>query len=480
MRADVTGDDPPGGDADAGRQPEVAQFLAQFAGGGQGVPGGVVEGQRGAEHGQRRVALEFVDDALVAVHAVDDALEELVELADDDFRRVLHGEGGRSDDVDEQHGDEAILAAQRRLLLQRLACDFRTDVAAEQVADALAFLEAAHHFVEAGLQDAHFGSVVDGHAGVDVAAADAVDGAGEVADGVDDAHGGEHGAGVSGDEREYGEGEDGGQDVAEVVGEVAESLREEHQQDGHDGQAGGEHPGLQQTLADGRFEGGVGGPSRECFGGDGADEPFGDEVRHQGHDGAAEHGGDDDHEAEPGGVDERDDAEHEHADAPDDRAEYRLVGGDAHDQVAHPSRVVAVGVALPSQDGFEQQPGGADAGGDGCGEVDDESDERGPGQFAESGQSFQWQQDAEEEPDADGADEVAQEHRRRVRGPGRAAQPPEVPPQPLHDVHLIAPGGWAGRVRVESTEGVAFCFATVDPRRQLSWCAWNRPAFSTV
>lgn len=128
-------------------------------------------------------------------------------------------------------------------------------------------------------------------------------------------------------------------------------------------------------------------------------------------------------------MEECDDAEHEHADAPDNCSKYRLVGGDAHDQVAHPSRVVAVGVALPSQDGFEQQPGGADAGGDGCGELDDEPDERGLGQFAESGQSFQRQQDAEEEPDADGTDEVAQEHRRRPRrNDGRAAS--GVPGEP--------------------------------------------------
>lgn len=81
------------------------------------------------------------------------------------------------------------------------------------------------------MQDAHLGSVVDGRAGVNVSAADAVDGAGEAADQVDDVHGGEHGAAISGDESEHGEGED----RAQVVGEVAEALREELQQYGPTG-----------------------------------------------------------------------------------------------------------------------------------------------------------------------------------------------------------------------------------------------------
>jgi hypothetical protein len=49
---------------------------------------------RGAEDGQRGVALKLVDEAAVPVDAVDDDAEELVEQADDLGRRSGRGQLG--------------------------------------------------------------------------------------------------------------------------------------------------------------------------------------------------------------------------------------------------------------------------------------------------------------------------------------------------------------------------------------------------
>lgn len=67
-------------------------------------------GVGGAEDGQRRIVLELVDDVLVAVDAVNDVLEEGVELADDDLGRVFDGEGGRPDDVNDRTVTSGVLA----------------------------------------------------------------------------------------------------------------------------------------------------------------------------------------------------------------------------------------------------------------------------------------------------------------------------------------------------------------------------------
>ena len=92
---------------------------------------------------------------------VDDDGEELVEQLDDLARRALVGQLGRADQVDEQHGDLALLAAHRDPALQRLAGDVLADLAAEQVAQLLALLEALDHAVEARLQQPDLAAVVD-------------------------------------------------------------------------------------------------------------------------------------------------------------------------------------------------------------------------------------------------------------------------------------------------------------------------------
>ena len=54
------------------------QLVVQFAGGGQRGAGGVGMLDRGTEDGQRRVALELVDEPAVFVHGVDHDPEEVV------------------------------------------------------------------------------------------------------------------------------------------------------------------------------------------------------------------------------------------------------------------------------------------------------------------------------------------------------------------------------------------------------------------
>ena len=91
---DVARDDMTGGDANASAELEVEQFLAQFTGGGEGVTSRVVEGQGSAEDSQSCVTLELVDNALIAVHTVDNVVEERIEFADNDLWRVLLREVG--------------------------------------------------------------------------------------------------------------------------------------------------------------------------------------------------------------------------------------------------------------------------------------------------------------------------------------------------------------------------------------------------
>ena len=147
----MAGDHVPGGHPDACLQFQARQFAAEFAGGLEGVGGGVVDGDGRTEHGQRGVALELVDHALVAVHHLNDDLEEVVQRGHDLLRGVVDGEGGGADHVDEYDGHAAVLPAELRLLLERLLGDLGADVAAEDVSDALALVEAAHHLVEPGL-----------------------------------------------------------------------------------------------------------------------------------------------------------------------------------------------------------------------------------------------------------------------------------------------------------------------------------------
>lgn len=83
--ADVPGDDLPRGHADAGI--EVGHFVGQpprdTPRGGQGRVFGIIKAVGCPEDGQRRIALEFVDQSAVAVHLLDDDREETVQHRND-------------------------------------------------------------------------------------------------------------------------------------------------------------------------------------------------------------------------------------------------------------------------------------------------------------------------------------------------------------------------------------------------------------
>ena len=119
---------------------------------GQCRTGGIRVFQRCTEDAQGRVAQELVDETAVLPDGFDDDVEELVEQVDDFAWRMGGGQLGRAHQIDEQHRDVAFLAAQFGTALQCPSRDVLADVAAEQVAHALAFTEFADHVVEAGLQ----------------------------------------------------------------------------------------------------------------------------------------------------------------------------------------------------------------------------------------------------------------------------------------------------------------------------------------
>ena len=145
-----------------------------------------------AEDGQRGVALELVDEAAVPGDGVDHHPEELVEQADHLGGRPCRRQLGGADQVDEQHGDVALLAAQLGAALQRPAGHVLADVAAEQVTQPLPLGQVAHHVVEAGLQQAQLAGVVDLHVRVVVAALHLAERPAQLAQRVGDRHGHQH------------------------------------------------------------------------------------------------------------------------------------------------------------------------------------------------------------------------------------------------------------------------------------------------
>ena len=82
---------------------------------------------------------------------VDDDREEAVEQRDDLGGRPARGQLGRADQVNEQRGDLALLAAERRRAVEGLTGDVGPHMATEQVVEPLTLLEAAGHAVEAAL-----------------------------------------------------------------------------------------------------------------------------------------------------------------------------------------------------------------------------------------------------------------------------------------------------------------------------------------
>ena len=118
----------------------------------QRVGGVVLELDRGAEDGERRVTDELVDQAVVPVDLLDDRAEEAVEHPDHRRGLVLGSQGGGADHVDEQHRDHAGLTTELDMAEGRRLGHVLADVAAEHVPQVLAVAEAADHLVEPGLE----------------------------------------------------------------------------------------------------------------------------------------------------------------------------------------------------------------------------------------------------------------------------------------------------------------------------------------
>src|SRR5699024_615365 len=151
---------------------------------------GIVDIQRSTKNGQRRIALEFVDDALVAVNYFYNVLKEVIELFHNAFRGVVDSKGGGANDVNKEHCYLAVFAAELGALIHRALRNFSTDVAAEKIPSPLALMHTAHHFVEAGLQYTPLGAIVDIDFYVAFTATHTVDGILEFIYWIHHAHGG--------------------------------------------------------------------------------------------------------------------------------------------------------------------------------------------------------------------------------------------------------------------------------------------------
>ena len=170
IRTDVAGNHLPG------RHPDSGRTLGHFAGqpprdrpdGRQRIILRVIQGYRRAEDREGRVALELVHESVVAVDFLDDHPEETVEQVDDLHWRSGADQLGRTDDVDEDHGNVAYFAAQRGPLLLGRGRYLAPHMFAEQIAHPFALAQARGHRVESPLKLAEFGAVEHHHAGIEV------------------------------------------------------------------------------------------------------------------------------------------------------------------------------------------------------------------------------------------------------------------------------------------------------------------------
>ena len=165
------------------------------------------------------------------MHHRHDVLEEFIELRDHFFGGVVDREGGGTDDIDEQHRDLPILPAQFGALIKGALGHLGAHVAAEDIADALALAQPAHHLIKSRLQDAELGSIVDIDLGIGLAAAHAVDRILQFHDGIDHAHDGEAGADKPSGQGREGQCHDGRDDFAGIAGEEPGVLPQQHQHD---------------------------------------------------------------------------------------------------------------------------------------------------------------------------------------------------------------------------------------------------------
>ena len=301
------------------------------------------------------------------MHHLNDVLEELVELLHDLLRGVVDGEGGGADDVDKQHCHLAVLTAQLRAFLQGALCHLSADIAAEDIAHALALTQAAHHLVETGLENTELGAVVDVHLDVVLAAAHAVDGVLQLQDRIHHTHHSEHGADKPRTQRRDAQCDDGRDDIGGIGGEHPHLLAQVHQDDADERDAGGHEPRGKQPVLNRRLQGGI--LEAACHGlrRHGAHEALRLQVGQE-HDEAAGQSRRNAHDdGQPRRVLARKYHRQKDAHQPDTRGHPGLVERDAQDQVAHHIGIVVIGTALPVQHRPEQPQGHRDANDDGEG-----------------------------------------------------------------------------------------------------------------
>ncbi len=281
LSADVPGDGAPGGHADAELHVEaqhVDELVVQLAGGRQRGARRVGMLDRCAEDGQRGVALEFVDEATVAVDGVDDDAEELVEQIDDIGRRAGGGQLRRTHQVDEQHCDVAFLTAELGPAFQGTTGDVLADVAAEKVTQPLPLGQVANHVVESGLQQAQFAGVVDLHVGVVVTSLHFAQRPTQLAQWIGDRHRHQHRARQTDQQRGDGQHQDRRDQPVGRSGENLKLARYQCQHDRQDRHAGGQHPGQHLAQDDAGRAIVLRHPTAKCGDRDGPQHPFGLQI----------------------------------------------------------------------------------------------------------------------------------------------------------------------------------------------------------
>ena len=138
-----------------------ASRATQHPGGGERSRVHVLDRDRSAPDRQRGVALELVDPPVVVVDHVDDHVEEAV-----------HSPTTSSGGFSSARAVEPMMSTKRtatgraspaelHALVQSRPGHVRADVPAEEVAQLLPLVQAAHHLVEPGLQHSDLGAVVD-------------------------------------------------------------------------------------------------------------------------------------------------------------------------------------------------------------------------------------------------------------------------------------------------------------------------------
>lgn len=111
MTTNVTGHHVTRGNTNTSLKAQAHKLLTQLAGGGEGVAGGVGKRDWRTKNSQRSIALELVNNALVAVHNLHHMLKETIELLHNLFWIMVDSERGRTNHVNEHNGNLTILAA---------------------------------------------------------------------------------------------------------------------------------------------------------------------------------------------------------------------------------------------------------------------------------------------------------------------------------------------------------------------------------